>query len=116
MADINHPGRWLSIVGIGEDGLDGLSPAARARVQGAELLVGGARHHAFVPDHVAERLTWPSPLADAIPRLLAARGRRVVVLASGDPFHFGIGVTLARHVDVSEILSIPAPVPGLPLP
>ena len=106
---MNHPGRWLSIVGIGEDGLGGLSPSARAIVHGAELLVGGARHLQLVPDVRAERLTWPTPLTDAIPALLESRGRRVVVLASGDPFHFGVGATLARHIDPEEILSVPAP-------
>ena len=73
---INHSGRWLSIVGIGEDGLAGLAPAARAVVDAAELLVGGERHLAFVEGGPAERLAWPSPLTDAIPRLLASRGRR----------------------------------------
>ena len=36
--------RWLSIVGIGEDGLDGITSVARALVDQAEVLVGGARH------------------------------------------------------------------------
>ena len=109
MSAVNHPGRWLSIVGIGEDGLTGLSPAARAVVDTAEFLVGGARHLAFVPQGDAERLVWPSPLADGIPPITARRGRRVVVLASGDPFLWGIGVTLARHIPAEEIASIPAP-------
>ncbi len=41
--------RWLSVVGIGEDGLAGLSPAARTLIETAETLVGGARHLAMVP-------------------------------------------------------------------
>lgn len=106
---LNHPGRWLSIVGIGEDGLDGLSPAARRAIDGARLLVGGARHLALVPAGGCERLAWPSPLTDAIPAILARRGEAVVVLASGDPLHFGVGTTLARHVPAEEMLVLPAP-------
>ncbi|MDQ0472456.1 precorrin-6y C5,15-methyltransferase (decarboxylating) subunit CbiE [Labrys wisconsinensis] len=109
MTALNHPGRWLSIVGIGEDGFAGLSPAARAVVEAAELLVGGARHLAMVAGGAAERLTWPSPLTDAVPLLQARRGRRVVVLASGDPFLWGVGATLARHVPADEIACLPAP-------
>jgi precorrin-6Y C5,15-methyltransferase (decarboxylating) len=109
MTAMNHPGRWLSILGIGEDGLAGLSPAARALLDRAELLVGGARHLAFVPAGAAERFAWPSPLTAAIPRILAWRGRRVVVLASGDPFHFGVGATLSHHVPADEIACFPAP-------
>src|SRR5437764_4849966 len=109
MIALNHPGRWLSIVGIGEDGVAGLSPAARAVVEGAELLVGGARHLAFVEGGAAERLAWPSPLTDAIPLIQARRGRRIVVLASGDPFLWGIGATLARFFPADEIACLPAP-------
>lgn len=113
MSPVNHSDRWLSIVGIGEDGMAGLSPLAAAVVAGAELLVGGARHLAMVPDGAAERpaerLAWPSPLTDAIGPIRAARGRRVVVLASGDPFLWGVGATLARFIPPEEIACHPAP-------
>ena len=91
-----HP--WLSIVGIGEDGLVGLTPAARRLVDDAELLVGGARHLAMIPSaHKAERLTWRSPLTDTVADLRAHEGRAVCVLATGDPMSYGIGVTLGRE-------------------
>ena len=103
-------GRWLSVVGIGEDGWDGLSPAARALVEGADLLAGGARHLALVPERAEqERLPWPSPLSDAYPALLERRGQRVCVLASGDPSWFGIGATLSKLVPVEEFSILPAP-------
>ncbi|WP_353859808.1 precorrin-6y C5,15-methyltransferase (decarboxylating) subunit CbiE [Azospirillum formosense] len=109
-ANSTGPGRWLSVVGIGEDGWDGLSPAARALVEGAELLAGGARHLALVPEAVGqERLPWPSPLSDAYPALLERRGQRVCVLASGDPSWYGIGATLTGLVPADEMLAIPAP-------
>ncbi|MBL8659628.1 MAG: precorrin-6y C5,15-methyltransferase (decarboxylating) subunit CbiE [Rhodospirillales bacterium] len=103
------PRPWLSVVGIGDDGLDGLSPAARATVADAELLVGGARHQAMVADSAAERLTWiggPDATMDAIER---RRGGRVVVLASGDPMWFGAGATLARRFAPAEMQILPAP-------
>ncbi|MFC5359503.1 precorrin-6y C5,15-methyltransferase (decarboxylating) subunit CbiE [Azospirillum himalayense] len=102
--------RWLSVVGIGEDGWDGLSPAARALVEGADLLAGGARHLALVPEATGqERLPWPSPLSDAYPALLERRGQRVCVLASGDPSWYGIGATLSKLVPVEELSIVPAP-------
>src|SRR5690606_16783810 len=93
---------WLSIVGIGEDGLDGLSPAARVLVDGAEILVGGARHLAMLPPDDRPRHEWPRPLAPLVERIAGWRGRRVCVLASGDPMWFGIGVTLARRIRAAE--------------
>ncbi len=99
---------WLSLIGLGEDGADALTPAARALVAQASLIVGGARHLAMI-DAPAERLQWPSPLSDALPRILAQRGKPTVVLASGDPFFYGVGDLIARHVAPDEIFCVPAP-------
>jgi len=99
--------RWLSIVGIGEDGLAGLSPAARALVDAAEIVVGGERHLDMVPEDGRERIAWPSPLSELVSRLTDYRGRDVAILATGDPMLFGIGTTLARSFDPAEMTIIP---------
>lgn len=99
--------RWLSIIGLGEEGLDGLTPVARKLIDQAETLVGGERHLAKVPDGAADRLTWASPLSLTIAEIAKRRGRRVVVLATGDPLWFGIGVTLLRSVPAEEVWIIP---------
>jgi precorrin-6Y C5,15-methyltransferase (decarboxylating) len=100
---------WLSIVGIGEDGLQGAPPSARALIANAKLVVGGERHFALVGDVSGERLVWPSPIFGAIEKILAHRGEPVVVLASGDPFFYGVGDLLARHVATDEIFSFASP-------
>ena len=102
-------GAWLSLVGIGEDGRDGLSPAARRRLAQAGLVVGGARHLELAAPISAPTLEWPSPIEDAIPRLLARRGEPTCVLASGDPFWFGVGALLRRHFAPEEMVCLPAP-------
>ena len=102
--------RWLSIVGIGEDGLEGLTPAARVLVDQAEVLVGGARHLAMVEDdHPAERLPWVPPTTAGAAAVVARRGQRVCVLATGDPMWFGIGARLAGMVPHDERTILPAP-------
>lgn len=102
--------QWLSVVGLTEAGLELLDPAARALVDEAEVLIGGERHLAMLPDtHGARRLTWKSPLADTIADIRALEGRPVCVLATGDPMHFGIGVTLAREFGARAMTVIPAP-------
>lgn len=101
---------WLTILGIGEDGVEGLSSSARALLTAADLVMGGTRHLALAQSLIqGEHLSWPSPIEDAFPALLSRRGHRVVVLASGDPYCFGIGATLARIVPPDETLCLPAP-------
>ncbi len=68
-----------------------------------------ARHLSLLPDLDADRIEWPVPFADGVPRLLEMRGRRVVVLASGDPFWFGAGSVLARHLKPAEWRALPGP-------
>src|SRR5262249_35151802 len=97
------------VVGIGEDGLTGIGEAARAAIAAAEVLVGGERHLALVPDAAsrAQRLQWPSPMAPMIQTILGWRGRPVWVLASGDPVLDGGGVLLARRVPPDELQVFP---------
>lgn len=100
---------WLHVVGIGDGGLASLSASARAVVEAGEVLVGGARHLAMVRDHPGERMPWRCPLEATLDDLEALRGRRVVVLASGDPMWFGVGELLVRRFDPSELRVLPAP-------
>jgi precorrin-6Y C5,15-methyltransferase (decarboxylating) len=100
---------WLNVVGIGDGGLASLSATARAVVEAGEILVGGERHLEMVPDHPGERLRWRSPLEATLDDLEALRGRRVVILASGDPMWFGVGELLLRRFDPSELRVLPAP-------
>lgn len=94
---------WLHIIGIGEDGLEGLSPATRAVIEAAEVIVGGARHHVLAANPSAETLHWPSPFDALIGALVARRGQRVVVLATGDPLWFSVGTKIGRHFAPEEI-------------
>lgn len=100
---------WLTIVGIGEDGPDGLSAASRAALAAADLVVGAPRQLALLPDLTCPTRAWPVPFADGIAPLLAEAGRRVVMLASGDPFWFGAGSTLTQQLAAREWVAHPAP-------
>jgi len=100
---------WLTVIGIGDDGLDGLAPAARTLVETAEVIAGGARHLAMVAGSTAELLPWQQPFVNSIAKIAARRGRRVVVLASGDPMWFGAGAALAHHFPRDEMIVLPHP-------
>jgi precorrin-6Y C5,15-methyltransferase (decarboxylating) len=100
---------WLSIVGLGEDAPDGLSGASLHALRNAEFVIGPERHLGLLPDLDAMKIPWPVPFADGIDQLLALRGRRVVALASGNPFWFGAGSSIARHLAAHEWVALPAP-------
>ena len=110
MPDTAPTTRWLSIVGIGEDGVDGLSASARALVANADIVFGGERHLKLAAPLIkGSGRRWPSPFAQGTDEVLAARGSQVCVLASGDPFHYGVGSVLAGHVAPEETIVMPAP-------
>ena len=93
----------LHVVGIGEDGMAGLTPAARAVVEAAEVIVGGDRHHHLSDAVTARRLSWPSPFDALIDQLKSLRGQRVVVLATGDPLWFSVGARIGRAIPPGQI-------------
>ena len=103
-------GKWLSIVGIGEDGLQGLSAIARSLIDQAEVIIGGDRHLSMLPGvYRGEKIAWTSPITTSITEIIRRRGQLICVLASGDPLCYGIGVTLTRQFPLEEITIIPAP-------
>ncbi|WBP85806.1 precorrin-6y C5,15-methyltransferase (decarboxylating) subunit CbiE [Kitasatospora cathayae] len=102
----------ITVVGIGADGWPGLAADSRAALRSAEVVIGGTRQLELLPHEevTAERVAWPSPLRPAVPGLLADHaGRRLAVLASGDPMFFGIGRTLADTVGAERLRVLPHP-------
>jgi precorrin-6Y C5,15-methyltransferase (decarboxylating) len=71
--------------------------------------MGAPRHLSLLLEQGrAERVVWPVPFADGVPKLLERRGQRVVMLASGDPFWFGAGSVVTRHLEPGEWVAYPA--------
>ncbi|MBV1837759.1 precorrin-6y C5,15-methyltransferase (decarboxylating) subunit CbiE [Acetobacter estunensis] len=101
---------WLAVIGIGEDGVEGLSPQARRLVAQARYVMGGERHIRLARSLIAgEAHIWPHPFSRGVEQVLHWRGEPVVVLASGDPFCFGVGSVLSGRVEVGEMICLPVP-------
>ena len=97
---------WLFIIGMSDHNADNLPPASRAALDAAEVVFGGPRHLALTD--VGDRgRPWPVPFS--VDAVLACRGRRTAVLASGDPFWFGAGGSLSSHLEPGEWQTFPAP-------
>jgi precorrin-6Y C5,15-methyltransferase (decarboxylating) len=102
--------KWLSIIGIGEDGLAGLSPIAVSCFDKAKIIFGGERHLSMLPpDDNREKIPWKSPFTTSITEIISRRGQAVCILASGDPLCYGVGTTILKDIPISEITIIPAP-------
>ncbi|CCM78556.1 bifunctional cobalt-precorrin-7 (C(5))-methyltransferase/cobalt-precorrin-6B (C(15))-methyltransferase [Rhizobium mesoamericanum] len=102
--------RWLTIIGIGEDGPAGLGDEAKRLIAAAPAVFGGRRHLELAAAIISgERRAWESPFDRSIEAVVARRGSPTVVLGSGDPFFYGVGATLSRHISADEMHVIPAP-------
>lgn len=97
----NNP--WLNIIGIGEDGVQGLSSSARTVLENAEIIIGGDRHHALSASITAQRIKWPHPFDALIEQIKSLRDKRLVILATGDPLWFSVGARIATAIPKSEI-------------
>jgi precorrin-6Y C5,15-methyltransferase (decarboxylating) len=96
----------LTIIGIGEDGLAGLSEASRNALAHAETVYGGERHLKLAGVNGRGK-PWPVPFDAAC--VLARRGHPTAVLASGDPFWHGAGGNLVKHLSPDEWVAHPSP-------
>lgn len=102
-------GSVITVVGIGADGWRGLPARSRQLVETADVLVGGKRHLAMLPATQAILEPWPTPLLDRLLELFEKYdGRRLVVLASGDPLASGIGSTLVKLLGADRVEVVPA--------
>jgi precorrin-6Y C5,15-methyltransferase (decarboxylating) len=95
--------KWLTIIGIGEDGYDGLSSSAKQAIGRAEIIVGSQRTLAFMPDGSAKQVEWPQPFSAVVDALRAMRGKTTVVLATGDPMNFGAARKILEFIPINEI-------------
>jgi len=99
--------KWLSVIGMGEDGLDGLSARAHLLLHEAQVIVGSQRLLAMIGKTDAEQHEWPQPFSAVIDRIRPLRGRRTVVLATGDPLNFGVARKLMEIVPFAEMEIVP---------
>jgi precorrin-6B C5,15-methyltransferase / cobalt-precorrin-6B C5,C15-methyltransferase len=101
----------ILVLGMTAAGASELSGSLLERIYAADLLAGGQRQLAYLPDFSGEKLTIGASASPLIARLRLAleRGERAVVLASGDPLWYGIGATLRRVFPVEALAIVPAP-------
>lgn len=101
--------KWLSVIGVGAEGLSSLTGVAKFLLDQAEVIVGGKRHLGMLSVTDGRiHLAWESPLEQTISQIATFQGKPVCVLASGDPMFYGIGATLLNHFSLAEMTIIPA--------
>lgn len=100
---------WLTIIGIGDNGTDGLTPLARALLDDAETVIAPERVIAELRIAGKNIEPWTGKFHDAVENLLSRRGEPITILATGDPMHFGVGTTMARHIPPEEMRVLPSP-------
>ncbi|MBH90314.1 MAG: cobalamin biosynthesis bifunctional protein CbiET [Magnetovibrio sp.] len=100
---------WITVIGMGEDGMQGLSSHCISMIQKAEVIFAGERHHCKVQNTQAEVLDWGKGFNHALKEIEARRGKNIVVLASGDPMNFGVGSVLVRVFGKEAVNVYPAP-------
>jgi precorrin-6Y C5,15-methyltransferase (decarboxylating) len=96
----------VSIIGIGDDGLDGATEAVRRIIAEADLLVGNERVLALLPRGLTERLVLGADVEAAAERIAVEHGR-VAVLVSGDPLFYGLARFLCDRVGQDRCEIVP---------
>jgi precorrin-6Y C5,15-methyltransferase (decarboxylating) len=99
--------KWLTIVGMGEDGWEGLSAGTRLAIEQADAVVGSTRLLGMLPELKAERHEWPQPFSAVVDRIRPLSGRATVVVATGDPMNYGVARKLMEFIPFAEMAVMP---------
>ena len=99
--------QWLTIIGMGEDGHEGLSASAKLALGNAEIIIGAERLLAMLPELKTETHLWPQPFSAAYAQVKSFSGRHTVLLATGDPMNFGVARKIFEIIKREEIEVIP---------
>jgi precorrin-6B C5,15-methyltransferase / cobalt-precorrin-6B C5,C15-methyltransferase len=94
---------WLTIVGIGEDGWDGLSAKAREAIHRAAHIIGSTRTLAMLQKGSAKLHEWPQPFSAVVEQLKPLHGHPTVILATGDPMNFGVARKILTFIPKAEV-------------
>ncbi|MEP3438682.1 MAG: precorrin-6y C5,15-methyltransferase (decarboxylating) subunit CbiE [Hoeflea sp.] len=108
-SEVGAKAPWLTIIGIGDNGLDSLTPLARTLFDAAETIIAPERVLARIDCGKRETIAWTFGIKDTIALVMARRGTPVTILATGDPMFYGVGATLMRDLDKAEMRVIPSP-------
>jgi precorrin-6Y C5,15-methyltransferase (decarboxylating) len=100
---------WLTVIGVGDNGLDSLGAEARAALGDARTVIASRRVLDQIGPLQAETIDMSAGLSSVLALLQARRGTPVTLLATGDPMHFGIGATLLRSFAIEEMRVLPSP-------
>ncbi len=99
--------QWLTIIGMGEGGLNGLSAVAKLSLESADFIVGSERLLAMLPDLKAQRHLWPQPFSAFYNEIQNFKSRPTVLLATGDPMNFGVARKIFELIPRDEIVVVP---------
>ena len=98
---------WLTIIGMGEDGYEALSAAAKQAMRNAEVIIGSQRMFSMLPTMKAERHLWPQPFSDVVQQLKRFAARQTVLLATGDPMNYGVARKIFEFIPHEELAVFP---------
>ena len=97
----------VHIVGIGDDGLEGLTTGARHLIEQAELILGPELALAAVAGQSSARVEVGLDLEGTIRRVAENPDKRIVILAAGDPLFYGTARFLCDHLGKERFDVVP---------
>jgi precorrin-6Y C5,15-methyltransferase (decarboxylating) len=98
----------VHILGVGGDGLRGLTGRARELLQAADLVLGSENTLALVPELKAERLRIGANLPEVVQAIENHLGqKRLVVIAGGDPLFYGVARYLCDRLGKERFEVLP---------
>ncbi|MEM0926780.1 MAG: SAM-dependent methyltransferase, partial [Planctomycetota bacterium] len=98
----------IYIVGIGDDGVEGLTGYARSLISSVEQIVGSSGLLATLPGELRDKgIRCDGGLVELTECLVELADKPTVLLTSGDPLFYGISQYLKDNIDQDRLEIVP---------
>ena len=99
--------KQIAVIGIGLDGIIGLTEPVKQIIDRATILCGANRHLSYFSKHPAFKIPLNNLQQDIELLIKKATEQEVVILASGDPLFFGLGRLLLSQIPADRLQFYP---------
>lgn len=93
----------INVIGLGPGNTDYITKLGEKLLKNSDVIIGGKRNLESIKDFNGEKIELASNLKEIIEYINDNKDKQISVLASGDPFIYGIGRYLSKNIESKDL-------------
>ena len=93
----------INVIGLGPGNTDYITKLGEKLIKNSDVLIGGKRNLESITDFRGEKINLESNLKEIVEYINNNKDKQISIIASGDPFIYGIGRYLSKNIEVKDL-------------